>query len=98
MNGAELPAAARWKRLQELVARFVGEERIVQLDFGTPGDAAEQQVFDAGLGRRGHGDGVAVAAEAGGDPEDLHGLDARNGWRRRLLGLVTGEVTPMTEG
>ena len=70
MNGLSLPSAARWKG-QEVVAVLVGEERDCEVDPGNPGKPAEHQVLELGLRRGGHGDGVAIAAETGRDPEDI---------------------------
>ena len=52
----------------------------MESDFGELGQRAPQYVFDAGLGG-GHGEGVAIAAEASGDPEDIDFGNAFRGWR-----------------
>ena len=46
----ELSAPRLEPVLHELVANFIGEERIVQVDFWHPGNSAHDDVFDAGLG------------------------------------------------
>ena len=67
---AEGPACPAVEKLDELVADFGGQKRIVQGDARGPGQRAAQQVLDAGLGRAGHRDGVAIAAQTGGEPQD----------------------------
>ena len=47
------------------------QERIVEVHLGYPRHGAEHDVLDAGLSGRGHRNRVAVAAEAGGDPQDV---------------------------
>ena len=75
-EGIELPFFRLIPVLHEVVAVFVGEHRIVQVHFGQAGDCAQQHIFDAGLGGRGDRDGISVAAESGGDPDDVN---LRNG-------------------
>ena len=65
------PSAARAERFEEVVAVLVGEHGVVQVHLGQAGDGAEDDVLDARLGGGGDGDRVAVAAQAGGDPEDV---------------------------
>ena len=48
------------------------DERPVHGDLRQPGEGAQGDLLDAGLGGRGQRDGVAVAAQAGVDPEDVH--------------------------
>ena len=60
---------------EEFVAVFIGEDGIVEMDFGEAGDGTEEDVFNTGLGGGGDGDGVAVTSEAGGDPEDVDFLE-----------------------
>ena len=66
----ELAGGAAMEVADELVAHFRREERIVELDPGRPRQGAADQIFEAGLGGGGHGDGVAVAAQAGGKPKN----------------------------
>ena len=61
--------------LHELVAVLVGQHRVVQVDLGQPGDRSQDHVLDARLGGGGDRDRVAVAAQPGRDPEDVHLLD-----------------------
>ena len=63
--------------LHELVAVLVGEHGVVQVDLGQPGNRPQDDVFDAGLRGGGDRDRVAVAAQPGRDPEDVHLLDGR---------------------
>ena len=58
--------------LQEVVAVLIGEHGIVQMNFGEPGNGAQNDIFDAGLRGGGDRDGVSVAAQSGGDPEDVN--------------------------
>ena len=48
----------------------------METDLRDPGNAAQHEILDARLGGRGHRDGVAIAAEAGRDPEDVDLGDA----------------------
>ena len=50
------------------------------MDFGDPGHGSEDDIFDTGLGCGSHGDGVAIASQAGGDPENSDFRD----WLRGL--------------
>ena len=72
----ELAAVGLEEPLEEVVRAAVGaalevDQRPVDGDFRQPGQGAERDLLDAGLGGRGEGHGVAVAAEAGVDPEDV---------------------------
>ena len=42
------------------------------MNFGDPGDATEEDVFNARLSGRRHRDGVSIAAEARGDPKNVN--------------------------
>ena len=44
-------------------------------DFGNQRDGSEDQFLDAGLSGSRHGDGISVAAQARGEPEDVHYLN-----------------------
>src|SRR5580704_1745187 len=57
--------------LEKIIAVGLGKKWIVERDFRNPGNLAEDDVFDAGLGGSSHGDGVAVTAQAGGDPQNV---------------------------
>src|ERR1700688_999659 len=59
------------KMLHELRAIVEGQKWIVQSNFWDPGDPPEEYLFDAWLRGRSHGDSVAVAAKAGGNPENI---------------------------
>jgi hypothetical protein len=59
------------KAAHKFVAVFVGEERIMEIDFGYPGNAAADNILNAGLRGGRHGDGIAVAPRAGGNPEHI---------------------------
>ena len=50
---------------------LVGEHGIVQVHFGKAGDGAQHHIFDARLRGGGDRDRVAIAAQPGGDPEDV---------------------------
>jgi hypothetical protein len=43
----------------------------MQTHLWDPGHGSEDNVFNAGLSGRGHGDGIAIATQAGGDPENV---------------------------
>ena len=58
---------------------------MVQVDLGQAGQRAEQDVFDARLRRGRDRDGVAVAAQAGGDPQHVHLRHAGRSRRTRVL-------------
>src|SRR5262249_1235951 len=62
----------------ELLAAFVGEYRVVQMDFGKTGKGTEGQVFDARLAGRGHRNRVPVATEARRQPDDMYFLHRGN--------------------
>lgn len=58
----------------------------MQFNFWNPGNLPENHIFDAGLSGRGHGNRVAVAAEAGCDPQDVElGNRIFVGWERHPL-------------
>jgi hypothetical protein len=59
------------KRLQEVFAVGIRETWIVEIYFGNPGYATEKNVLEAGLGCGGHGNGVAITAKAGGNPQHV---------------------------
>jgi hypothetical protein len=69
---------------------FVSQEQVKKTDFGNPRQISADDVFDAGLGGRGHGDGVAIAAQAGVDPKDVDRLRCGICVRRRCPGPIVG--------
>ena len=71
-NGSSLPSRRQVPILHEVVAHFVGEDRIVQVDLGQAGDGAQHDVLDAGLHGGGDGDRISVAAKTGGHPYDVN--------------------------
>jgi hypothetical protein len=68
----DLPVGGAAQDRQELVAVLVGEHGVVQEDPRHAGQRAQDQILDTGLGGGGHRDGIAIAAEAGGHPDDVH--------------------------
>jgi hypothetical protein len=64
------------ERGQEVLAGLVGQHLVVEVHLGDPGDHAEDDVLDAGLGGGGDRHRVAVAAHSLGDPEDVQLLHA----------------------
>ena len=72
----QLAAVGLEEPLQEVVGAAVGpalevDQRPVHRDLGQAGQRAEGDLLDAGLGGRGQGDGVAVTAEPGVDPQHV---------------------------
>ena len=65
---------------QEVVSVLVGQNGIVQVHLGQAGNCPQQNVFDTGLGCRGDRNRISVAAQPGGDPENVDFGD----WRRFL--------------
>ena len=59
------------KDFDEIVSDSVVEKRVVKPDSRDAGDGSEHYVFDAWLGCGGHCHRLAVAAETGGDPENI---------------------------
>ena len=55
----------------EVIAIGQREERIVQVDFGNPGQGVKNKVFNTGLGSCSHGNRIAIATQAGGNPQDF---------------------------
>jgi hypothetical protein len=56
---------------QEIVSIGQRQEGIEQIHFWDPGNLPAQDVFDAGLRSRSHGNRIAVAAQARRDPQDV---------------------------
>src|SRR4029078_13461188 len=78
----ERAIASPVERRQEIVAVLEREDGIVQPDARDRRDGAQDEVFDGRLGGPGHGDAVAITAEAGIDPETVdiwrrHARDSR---------------------
>jgi hypothetical protein len=46
----------------------------MKMEFRYAWDTAQYEIFDARLRRGSHGDGIAVAAQSGRDPEDVNFL------------------------
>ena len=63
------------EKLHEVFADFVGQDGIVKVDFRNAGDDAEHDVLDARLRGRGHRDRIAVATQAGRDPDNIDFFD-----------------------
>ena len=63
------------KVLHEVVAHFIGQHRIVQVNFRKSGNGAQKNVFDARLFGGGDGDGIAIATQAGSQPDDVNIFD-----------------------
>jgi hypothetical protein len=49
---------------EKVLAGFVGEHRIMEVDFWQPWNSAENNILDTGLAGRGDRYGIAAAAEA----------------------------------
>ena len=73
MNGSSRPASASYQALHEVLAGLDREHRVVERDAGHPRQRPVEQVLERRPRRRGHRDRVAVAAEAAGHPDDVHG-------------------------
>jgi hypothetical protein len=71
-KGSSLPSSARYQRLHEIVAVFIGQDWIVQVDFGEPGMAPRMTSSMLGWVAAVIGYGIAVAAQTGGDPKDVN--------------------------
>ena len=54
--------------LHEVVAVFVGEDGIMQVNLGQAGNCTEQDIFNARLRGRGNGDRISIATQTGCDP------------------------------
>ena len=59
-------------KLQEIIAVFIGENGVVQMNAGQSGDRAQQDVLDAGLRGGCDGNGVTVTTKSGGDPQNMN--------------------------
>ena len=59
----------------ELIPVFVREKGIVELNLRSPRQAAGNDVFDAGLRGASHRDGVSVATETSGQPQNIDRID-----------------------
>ena len=69
---AELTRGGTLEDTHEVAADLVGQDGIVQVDLRQPGQRTAQHVLDARVGGRRHGDGVAVAPQPRGQPDDMH--------------------------
>src|SRR5580704_12086899 len=63
------PFGSTVESVEKLVTVFVSEKQVVKIDLGNPGKCSQHEILNARLRRRGHRDGVAVAAQAGVDPK-----------------------------
>ena len=84
-KGSSFPSSASIAILHEVVADFISQHGIVQMNLGQAGNRAQQNVFDAGLGGGGDRDRIAVAAQARGDPQDVDLFDCRRLLRRPTI-------------
>jgi hypothetical protein len=57
--------------LEEVVTNFEGQEWIMEVDLGDKGYRTEDEIFNAGLCGSGHRDGISIAAETGGQPQNV---------------------------
>src|SRR3954469_10833254 len=57
--------------LHEIVAVFIGKDRIVQVNLGKPGNCAEDDIFDARLRGCSDGDGVSIATQPRRYPQNM---------------------------
>ena len=73
-NGSISPRSARHHHSMNSGAVLVGEHRVVDDHLRHPRDRLEDDVLQARVDRGGHRDGVAVAGESRGHPDDV-GLD-----------------------
>ena len=55
----------------EIIATSQRQKRIVQIDFRDPWQSAQNNILNAGLSSSCHRDGIAVTAEASGNPENF---------------------------
>ena len=69
-----------WKWLMNSSPFSYGRNGLCRLHFGNPWHGTEDKVFDTGLSRRRHGDGVAIASKPRGNPEHVN-------FRNRLWSL-----------
>jgi hypothetical protein len=61
-----------FEQADKLVAILVGIEWIVEVDFWQTGQAAENKILDTRLRRGRQCHGLAIAAKAGGDPQNIN--------------------------
>ena len=72
-NGSSLPASASYQASMNSAPFSKASTGLCTTTFGMPGIAPGDDVLEARLGGRGHGDGVAVARQPGGHPDDVGG-------------------------
>jgi len=56
---------------QKIIPILQGEEGIVKMHFGDPGQCSQHNIFDAGLHRCRHGNRVPITPQASRYPEDV---------------------------
>ena len=67
----ELSFGGEMEILHELIAVFVGEERIMELYPRKAGEGAKHKVFDTGLGGAGHCDRIAITSQPRSNPQHV---------------------------
>ena len=67
----ELPCRCQVKMAHEIIAHFIGQQWVVELHPGDTRERSLHKVFKAGLGGSSQRNGVTIATEAGGDPENF---------------------------
>ena len=72
------------KTVDERIADFVGEHRIVDPQRRDARQRAGAEILDGRLGRRRQGNRLAVATEAGGQPQEIDSVFQRVGGRRQV--------------
>ena len=60
------------ERADEFLPVFKGQDRVVEDHRRHSGQAATEEILDAGVGGRGHRDRITVAPQAGGEPHHVH--------------------------
>src|ERR1700722_4792661 len=71
-KGGQVSCNGAVKWLEEVFTVCVSEHRVVKIPFGNPGDSAEENILQAWLRCRGHGNCVAITAEACGNPKHIY--------------------------
>ena len=61
-----------------VAAEFKGEDRVMKMHPGEAGNGSQQHILDTGLGGCGDSDGIPIAAQSSGDPDDMNILHARS--------------------
>ncbi len=71
MKGSTFPGPSSVEQLHELVAVFIGQERIVKSDFRNTGNGSQDEFFEAGLSGSSDRNRVAITAQAGSNPKHI---------------------------